>query len=122
MSTAASESSTPREKDPNLPALARLGDVVVPRAPQTIQAVGLADGELTNHLLRLAYTVPRFTTDWAGKQLQLSPTLTSELLTKVCYEGDIEQLWQTSETSSHYKIADQGRERAQRLVEVCAYV
>src|SRR5262245_41754601 len=95
-----------REKDPNLPALRRLGDVVVPRAPQKIAAAGLADGELGNLVVRLAYTVPRFTTEWVTKHLHLSPALTDELLAKLCFDGLLEQLWQTSQTSSHYKISD----------------
>jgi hypothetical protein len=118
--TAAPEQS--RERDPNLPALCRLGDLVAPRAPQTIAATGLEETELVGHLVRLAYTVPRFTTDWVGKQLHISTALTAELLSKVCYEGLVEQLWQTSETSSHYKISDLGREHGKRLNEVCSYI
>src|SRR5262249_18433942 len=34
----------------------------------------------------------------------------------------LEQLWQTTQASSHYKITDQGREHAKRLLEVCGYV
>ena len=30
--------------------------------------------------------------------------------------------WQTNEANSHYKITDQGREHAVRLLEICGYV
>src|SRR4051794_3036541 len=120
---AASATTSPaRERDPHLPALGRLGDLVVPRAPQTIAAAALGDGELAGLVMRLAYTVPRFTTDWVVKQLHLSPALTDEILAKLCFDGLVEQLWQTSQSSSHYKITDQGREHAKRLMEVCGYV
>src|SRR5262249_35033156 len=33
-----------------------------------------------------------------------------------------EQLWQTSSSSSHYKITDQGREQASRSLEICGYI
>jgi predicted ATPase with chaperone activity len=44
------------------------------------------------------------------------------LLGKLCYDGQIEQLWQTTQTSSHYKIAQQGKELATRLMESCGYI
>jgi predicted ATPase with chaperone activity len=72
--------------------------------------------------MRLAYTVPRFTTDSVSKHLHLSRALTDELLAKLSFDGLIEQLWQTSQASSHYKISDQGREHAKRLMEVCGYI
>jgi MoxR-like ATPase len=114
--------SQPREKDPHLPSLARLGDLIVPRAPQKIASAGLRDGELTDLVVRLAYTVPRFTTDWVFKQLHLSPALADEVLAKLCFDGLIEQLWQTSQASSHYKISEQGKEHARRLMEMCGYI
>jgi hypothetical protein len=111
-----------REKDPNLPALCRVGGVVAPRAPHKVDASGLSEMELFGHLVRLAYTVPRFTTEWAVKQLLISPQLIDELLTKACHDGVLEQLWATSQSSAHYRITDQGREHAGRLNDLCRYV
>src|SRR5262245_16396180 len=102
-------------KDPHLPPLGRLGDLIVPLAPQDLDAAGLDEGVLTGLVLRLGNTVSRLTTDWVGKQLHLSLALAREVLEKLCYDGFLEQLWQTSQTSSHYKITDQGREHAARL-------
>jgi hypothetical protein len=34
----------------------------------------------------------------------------------------MEQLWQTSKGNAHYKITEQGREQAERLLEVCGYI
>jgi hypothetical protein len=111
-----------REKDPNLPALARLGDIVVPRAPQTIATCGLAEAELLSQVMRLAYTVPRLTTEWVSKNVHLSTALAVEVLGKLAAEGLLEQLWQTTENNAHYKISDQGREHAKRLNEICGYM
>jgi hypothetical protein len=111
-----------RAKEPHLPALHRMGDMVVPTAPEDLAAVRREEGALSDLIAKLAYTVPRFTTDWVCKQLHLPLSLVGHLLGKVCYEGLVEQLWQTSQASSHYKITPQGREHAIRLMEICAYV
>jgi len=121
MSTATPATSP--AKDPNLPPLFRIGtELIAPKAPQSIAATGLADGVLTDLVIRFAYTVTRFTTESIGKHLLLSVALTREVLEKLCFDGSIEQLWQTSQASSHYKITDNGREHAKRLLESCGYV
>jgi hypothetical protein len=121
MADSAASSSTP-SKDPHLPPLGRLGELIAPVAPQDIAAAGLGDGELTGLVLKLGHTVSRLTTEWVGKQLHLSMGLAREVLEKLCFDGFMEQLWQTTQASSHYKITDQGREHAARLLEVCGYV
>jgi hypothetical protein len=120
--SASAATDPPRERDPHLPALCRVGGVIAPRAPQKIATAGLSEQELTGLVVRLAYTVPRFTTDSLVKQLHLSPALIDEILAKLCFDGALEQLWQTSQTSSHYRITDQGREQAKRLNELCGYI
>lgn len=120
-----SASPTPDQaptKDPNLPPLHRVGNLIAPTAPQRLSQAGLEVSVLTDLVLRLAYTVTRFTTDWVSKQLNLSPALTGELLEKLAMDGLVEQLWQTSQASSHYKITEQGREHAARVLELCGYV
>lgn len=111
-----------RAKDPNLPALVRVGNVIAPMAPQDLATIPQEERDLCDLLLKLAYQVPRFSTDWLCKQLHLSAPLVDQLLQKLCFEGQVEQLWQTSQTSAHYKITEQGREQAPRLLEVCGYV
>ncbi len=109
-------------KDRHLPPLLRVGDLVAPKAPQDLAGVKHEEAALADLLVKLAYTVPRFTTEWVGKQLHLSPALVGCLLEKLCFDGQIEQLWQTSQASSHYKITPQGREQAIRSLELCSYV
>ncbi len=121
MATSTASSSAP-SRDPHLPPLHRAGDLIAPTAPQEIAAAGLDEATLTGLILKLAYTAPRFTTTTVAKQLHLSIALTDELLGKLCYEGLVEQLWQTSQASAHYKITDTGLQHAARLLEVCGYI
>jgi len=109
-------------KDPDLPPLVRVGDIVSPAAPLTREAVELELGEINDLAVKLGSTVARFTTDWVSKQLRLSLPLTRLLLERLCQEGLFEELWQTGGGSAHYKIAQQGRDHASRLMEACAYV
>jgi hypothetical protein len=102
--------------------MVKVGDVIAPRAPQTLETAGLDEGVIPDLLVRLAYTVARFTTEWVGKQLNISPSLGRQLLDKMAFEGQVEQLWTTSEKSAHYKISDSGRQLAERLNTVCGYV
>jgi hypothetical protein len=100
----------------------RVGDLIAPYAPQDLAAVRQEEAALADLVVKIAYTVPRFTTEWLSKQLHLSVPLIGCLLEKLCFEGQIEQLWQTSQTSSHYKIAQQGRDQAMRSLEICGYI
>jgi hypothetical protein len=108
-------------KDPYLPPTHRVGDLIAPKMPSDLASAGLEEGTLTGLVLKLGHAVARFTTEWVAKQLYLSVPLTSQLLEKLCFEGLVEQLWQTSQTSAHYKITEHGREHASRLLEICGY-
>ena len=79
-----------------------------PEAPQQIATSGLDETTLNGLILRSAYTVSRFTTEWMYKNLFLSQGVIREVLEKLTFEGSIEQLWQTSQASSHYKVTDTG--------------
>jgi hypothetical protein len=109
-------------KDPHLPPLQRIGDMIAPRAPVEIAGAGLPAETLTGLVLKFGYTVARFTTEWLSKQLHLTTELTNELLEKLCLDGLVEQLWQTTQASAHYKITEHGLEHAARLLEVCGFI
>ncbi|MBY0232130.1 MAG: hypothetical protein K2W96_22865 [Gemmataceae bacterium] len=117
---AENESAPP--KDPHLPALGRVGDLVAPRAPASLATAGVETSALTDLLLRFGFTSTRFTTDWIAKQMHLSQALVVELLTKMAHAGLIEQLWATSDANSHYKISEQGKDHAIRAMEQCGYI
>jgi hypothetical protein len=121
MSTSTGSAGSP-PKDLHLPPLHRVGDLVAPAPPQEIAATGLDETTLPGLVLKLGYTVSRFTTDWVSKQLHLSLPLAGQVLEKLAYDGLVEQLWQTSQASSHYKMSENGLEHAKRLQEVCGYI
>ncbi len=109
-------------KDPYMPNMVKVGDLIAPRAPKDLAGCGLEDGALVDLGVKLAYTVARFTTQWVGQQLHLTLPVVQELMRAMAMDGLIEELWQTGSSSSHYKITQRGREYAQRLMEVCAYI
>jgi MoxR-like ATPase len=115
-------SSDAPSKEPHLPPLHRLGDLVAPTAPQSIADARLEDRVLADLALRLAYTVARFTTEWVGQQLHLSVALADEVLEQLTAEGLIQETLRTGPGRSHYNITPQGRETAERLLEVCRYI
>jgi hypothetical protein len=109
-------------KDPFLPRLHRLGDVVVPSAPQDVAGAGLEESALSDLTLRFAYGAARFSTNSVAMQLRLSIPLVDEVLRQLAIDGMVEELWQSGKASSQYRITPAGRELAARLLEVCAYV
>jgi hypothetical protein len=109
-------------KEPYLPPLHRVGDLLAPKAPLDIAAARLEEGVLTDLAMKLAYTVARFTTDWVARRLHLSLALAREVLEQLCREGLVEETLQTSETRSHYRTTQRGREHGARLLEVCGYI
>jgi hypothetical protein len=120
--TASTGNAGGRPKDPHLPPMHRLGDLVAPAPPQEIAAAGLDEATLTGLVLKLGYTVSRFTTIWVSKQLHLSLPLTGQLLDKLAFDGMVEQTMQTSAASGHYRMTDNGLDSAKRLLEVCGYI
>ncbi|HKB04216.1 MAG TPA: hypothetical protein VKD90_18475 [Gemmataceae bacterium] len=109
-------------RDPNLPPLVKIGDVIAPKAPTTLESMPEERTTLNEMAVRLAATVARFTTDWAAKQLKLSMPLTRDLLGDLAQEGLIEELWQTGTGSAHYRISENGRNLSARLMEACGWV
>jgi predicted ATPase with chaperone activity len=109
-------------KDPHLPPLVRVGDLIAPRSPQDVASARLDEGSLTDLAAKLAYTAARFSNAWVCKQLNLSPPLVEELLKQMCIDGLLEQLWSSGQSGSNYKIAPPGREHAARSLEVSGYI
>ncbi len=109
-------------KDPNMPAMFRVGDIYAPKAPATIPESRLEERVLTDLVVRLAYTVARLSTDWVCKQLHLSLPLAQEVLDAVCREGLLEETMRVSDARSHFRITDRGREDGSRMMEMCGYV
>jgi hypothetical protein len=111
-----------QSKDPHMPPMQRVGDILAPKAPQDIASARLEDGTLTDLALKLAYTANRFTAEWVSKRLHLSLPLAAEITEQLCREGLIEETMMSSHSRAQYRMTQRGRENAGRSMEVCAYI
>ncbi len=107
--SAGAAAAPPKEKDPHLPPLHRVGNLIAPKAPQEITATGLEPRILADLMVKWGFTETRFTTEWVSQRLHISPALTRRVLERVCMDGTMEQLWETGEGGHHYRITEQGR-------------
>ncbi|HJZ59672.1 MAG TPA: hypothetical protein VKE74_32310 [Gemmataceae bacterium] len=114
--------ATTPAKDPHLPPMGRLGDVLAPRAPQTIAEARLEEGTLVDLAIKFAYSINRFNTEWLGKRLHVCPALAAAVVTQLNTEGLIEESMMGSQSSALYRVSERGRQHAQRAMEVCAYL
>jgi MoxR-like ATPase len=114
--------SEAHSKETYLPPMFRVGDILAPKAPQDIASAGVEDTDLTDLALKMAYTVARFSSEWAAKKLHMSLPLIGAVMEQLGREGLVEETLRTAEGRSHYKITQRGRERAGRLLEICAYI
>lgn len=113
----AAAEADPRAAEPFLPPMHKIGDIAAPTAPQDIAEAGVNESVLADLVVKLAYSVARFTSEWVANELHLSYSLTSQLIEKLCIDGLLETL-----VGNRYAITDQGRNQATRMLEVCGYV
>jgi hypothetical protein len=113
---------TASPKDPHLPTLCRVGNLIAPRAPQNIPSAGLEDRALADLAVKLACTTARFTTDWMAKRMHICLQLAGEVLTELCVDELVEETMKITEGRSYYRVTQQGRDHCARLLEVSRYV
>jgi len=121
MESSAATSEAPA-KDPNLPPLHRVGDLIAPKAPANIAGARLEDGALTDLAIRLAYTANRFTADEISKRLHLSLPLVDEILEHLGRDRLIEETMSSSQNRAIYRITERGRQQGERAMEVSTYI
>jgi hypothetical protein len=109
-------------KNPHMPPLHRLGELIAPTAPQDMAAAQVEQEVLTGLVLKFAYTTARFTTDWVAKELHLSLHLAADILDQLCRDALVEETMKTNQLRSHFRITEQGRERGAHLLELCGYI
>ncbi len=109
-------------KDPNLPPMHKVGNLIAPKAPQDIAGTGLEGHVLAGLMVKWGFTETRFSTDWVAEKMHVSPALARQVLEKTCLDGSMEQLWQTGQGGYHYRITAEGRQTASRLMEISGYV
>ena len=104
------------------PAMIAIGEELAPAAPTDLRATGL-DSLVVSHLvLKTAYTVPQFTTEWAARRLHLPRGVVGEVLEQLRSDSMLDILGASGPFGFRYAISGRGRERAARLLEVSGYV
>ena len=97
-----------RCQDPAPAGSAPGGQADCTQPPQDIAATGLEANALVGLLVRWGLMETRFTTEEVAQKLHLSVTLARQVLEKACFDGSMEQLYQTGEGSYHYRITRRG--------------
>jgi len=64
----------------HLPPMVPVGTTLAPQAPASVETAGVDGTLLADLALKLAYTVPPFTSDWAARRLRLPFPLLHDLL------------------------------------------
>jgi predicted ATPase with chaperone activity len=117
MSTAAAAVHEPPANEPFLPPMHAVGDYLAPTAPKDVASARVEEGALADLVVKLAYTIARFTSEWVAKHLHLTTPLASQLIEQLCLDGLLEGMM-----GNRFAITDRGREQARRLLEVCGYI
>src|SRR5262245_46242684 len=100
------------------PELVEVNGMTAVRAPRTPAETGLDEGLLKDLLLKVAFAVPQFATEWAAQRLHLPQAIVAELLEQLRVERLVEVLGQTGPLGYRFTIAQRGRERGARLLEI----
>ena len=106
----------------SMPVMHKVGDLIAPKAPHDIAATGLEGSVLAGLLVKWGLMETRFTTEEVAKHLYLSLPLARKVLERACFDGSVEQMYQTGEGTYRYRITEDGRKQAARLLEVCGYI
>jgi len=109
-------------RDPHLPSLIRLGELIAPKAPTELAKAQVEKGVLTDLALKLACTTARFNTEFIADELGLTVHLAAAVLDLLAREGLVEETLKTTELRSHYQTSQRGREHGARLMEICGYI
>lgn len=108
--------------DPSLPRLTETGPGAAPRAPTHLSEIGMDPQVLADLILKAAYSVPQFDNEWMARRVHLPQQLVAEILEKQRAEQLLEVLGASGLLGYRYTVAQRGRERAQRLLELSGYI
>lgn len=104
------------------PPLADDGDVPYPEAPTDLASTGIDELLLRDLALKLAYTVPQLTTEWAAERLRLPIPIMESLCQGLHRDKLLDILGPSGPACYRYAITQRGSDRAGRLMEISAYV
>jgi hypothetical protein len=98
------------------------GEIDGPQAPTDVTDTGIEPEILADLVLKMANTVPYFTTEWAVERLCLRPSIVSELLDQLVEEKQLEIRGQVGPMNYRFAVTGQGHRRGDQLMEISAYV
>ena len=104
------------------PGLMTIDGSLAPAAPADLRTTGLDPMIVSDLALKAAYTVPKFTAEWAARRLHLPQALLNEVLEQLRTDHMVEVLGQAGPFGFRYAITNRGRERASRLLEISGYI
>ncbi len=96
--------------------------LIGPEAPPNLDQVCIRSELLADLALKMANTVPHFSTDWAVERLCLPRSVTVDILDQLVEEKLIEIRGHEGLMSYRYAVTKLGHERGDRLVEISSYV
>jgi predicted ATPase with chaperone activity len=105
-----------------LPRLTQVSGVSTPAAPVKAGDLDVEPQIVSDLALKLAYTVPSFTTEWVARHLHLPQPVAGELLEQQRVDHLLDVQGQAGPFGYRYAITSRGRERAGRLLEISGYI
>lgn len=113
----------PRKSISHLPPLLELGQLMAPESPTNIESLAINPDVAADLAMKLAFTVPQFTTKWAARQLCISEQIVEEIYWNLKQDHFIDVLGEMDRLGNYkYAATDRGRQRAARLMEVSGYI
>lgn len=96
--------------------------LVSPVAPQRLSETGIDPLVLTGLAVKLASTMPSFTTQWVTEQLRLPVPLVEEICWQLKEDRLLEVLEEVGPFNYRYSSTQRGREQAARMMEISGYL
>src|SRR5215470_13637855 len=107
--TRSEEEAREAQQKARAPKMVRQGDVTGPSAPVNLHDTGVESSTLQDLAVKLAYTVPHFTTEWATRRLHLPLVVVQQLMEQLNSDRLLETLGQVGPFNSRYTISQRGR-------------
>lgn len=95
--------------------------IPIPQMPGNIQEADVSRELLSGLALRIANSVPQFTTGWMADQMKLSVPIVNDLMEELVDAGFVEGLGAVGFLNFRYRILSLGHEMATGLTGTCAY-
>jgi predicted ATPase with chaperone activity len=102
--------------------MVRSGDRYVPKFPTQLDDVGIDPEVLSGLVLKHAFAVPKFSTEWMLKRMCLPLPVVTQLLEGLRADHMLEVMGHSGPFGYYYAATNRGREHAKQLLEISGYV